>query len=191
MQKCQPRCQGSLCTCDSAPECAIAPSGGQISVISRASDCRFGGSREPSDFCNRLLGCGAARNCADSAGRLVHYAGGSRHPAAARSSGPRMPSPAASNRPSQYCPDIALWGQVSNYRLGGHPGSGTRPVGESQMHAVCVGTGRCRDTCPVASLLRPRLASPSEQTSRVSRNSRYRIHSGASGSFHPGPPRRS
>ena len=56
MQNCQPRCQGSLCTCDSAPERAIAPSGGQISVISRASDCRFGGSREPSDFCNRLLG---------------------------------------------------------------------------------------------------------------------------------------
>ena len=35
---------------------AIAPSGGHISVISRASDCQFGGSCEPSDFCNRLLG---------------------------------------------------------------------------------------------------------------------------------------
>ena len=62
LQKCQPRCQGSLCTCDLAPECAIAPSGGQISVISRASDCRFGGSREPSDFCNRLLGSDPTRN---------------------------------------------------------------------------------------------------------------------------------
>ena len=40
---------------DTARKCAIAPSGGQISVISRASDCRFGGSREPSDFCTRLL----------------------------------------------------------------------------------------------------------------------------------------
>ena len=40
---------------DTARKCAIAPSGGQISVILRASDCRFGGSREPSDFCNRLL----------------------------------------------------------------------------------------------------------------------------------------
>ena len=40
---------------DTAGKCAIAPSGGQISVILRASDCRFGGSREPSDFCNRLV----------------------------------------------------------------------------------------------------------------------------------------
>ena len=38
-----------------ARKSAIAPSGGQISVISRASDCRLGGSREPSEFCNRLL----------------------------------------------------------------------------------------------------------------------------------------
>ena len=48
---------------DTARKCAIAPSGGQISVILRASDCRFGGSREPSDFCNRLLG-GELRNLA-------------------------------------------------------------------------------------------------------------------------------
>ena len=40
---------------DTARKCLIAPSEGQISVISRASDRRFGGSREPSDFCNRLL----------------------------------------------------------------------------------------------------------------------------------------
>ena len=40
---------------DTARKCAIEPSGGQISVISRASDCQFGGSREPSDFCNRLV----------------------------------------------------------------------------------------------------------------------------------------
>ena len=40
---------------DTARKCAVAPAGGQISVILRASDCRFGGSREPSDFCNRLL----------------------------------------------------------------------------------------------------------------------------------------
>ena len=47
---------------DTAGKSAIAPSGGQISVISRASDCRFGGSREPSEFCNRLLRGGESRN---------------------------------------------------------------------------------------------------------------------------------
>ena len=40
---------------DTARKCAVAPGGGQISVILRASDCQFGGSRELSDFCNRLL----------------------------------------------------------------------------------------------------------------------------------------
>ena len=46
---------GVILHIDTARKCAIAPSGGQISVISGTSDCRFGGSREPSDFCNRLL----------------------------------------------------------------------------------------------------------------------------------------
>ena len=51
---------------DAARKCAIAPSGGQISVISRASDCRFGGSREATDLCNRLLG-----RLSERAGRKV------------------------------------------------------------------------------------------------------------------------
>ena len=46
---------------ETARKFAIAPSGGQISVTSRAFDCRFGGSREPSDFCNRLLTLHAPR----------------------------------------------------------------------------------------------------------------------------------
>ena len=44
---------------DTVRECAIAPFGGQISVTSRASDCRFGGSREPSNLCRGLLGTDA------------------------------------------------------------------------------------------------------------------------------------
>ena len=48
---------------ETARKFAIAPSGGQISVTSRAFDCRFGGSREPSDFCNRLLSARAPTIC--------------------------------------------------------------------------------------------------------------------------------
>ena len=55
LKKCKPRCRWSALNVDTTPTWAIAPSGGQISAIWRTFDCRLGGSREPSDPCNRLL----------------------------------------------------------------------------------------------------------------------------------------
>lgn len=49
------RCRGSTLHIDTAPPRAVSLSGGRISAISRAFDCRCGGTCKLSGVCNSLL----------------------------------------------------------------------------------------------------------------------------------------
>ena len=55
LQKSPQRSRWSTLRFDTAPERAVSLSGGRISAVSRAFGYRYGRSREPPDFCNRLL----------------------------------------------------------------------------------------------------------------------------------------
>ena len=99
-----------------ARKCAIAPSGGQISVISRASDCRFGGTREPSDFCNRLLGGPWRRTRRRSAAKPYKRPLRARTSASTRSVLTNMPRASAKRRVQFGCTAMVSTPSAARHR---------------------------------------------------------------------------